>query len=143
MGNYPKRERHQRAQYARLMSLSLPDVAGTAGAAARSCSEAVVSRLPTAPNCHSHLFMAYNAMCRRGDASCLEEPYPATGSIKHDAACNDAVRGSGQDSCLCRHLRCRSTRKQWDRAVAGPECGSLTHRLGRLQIGSCVGRFKV
>jgi hypothetical protein len=33
--------------------------------------------------------------------------------------------------------------KQWDRAAAGPECGSLTHRLGRLQIGSCVGRFKV
>jgi hypothetical protein len=89
--------------------------------------------------------MAYSAMCRRGDASCLEEPYPATGPIKHDAACNDAVLGSGQDSCLSAgiYAAVAPACKQWDRAVAGPECGSLTHRLGRLQIGSCVGRFKV
>jgi hypothetical protein len=59
-------------------------------------------------------FMAtqwHTAPCASVDGTlCLEEPYPAQGPIEHDSACKEAVLGSGQDSCLCRHLRSRSTR---------------------------------
>lgn len=34
----------------------------------------------------------------------------AQGPMEHDGAGEEAVLGSGQDSCRCRHLRSRSTR---------------------------------
>jgi hypothetical protein len=148
MGDCPKRQRHQVCQIdetGEYQTRSQNRGSSCSGPARRRVRSAVWA---TARDGGIHgipsMLMAYRAVCLSRDASCLEEPYPATGPIQHDAACNDAVLGSGQQAasagiCAAVAPAC----KQWVRAVAGPDHGSLTHRHRRPQIGSCVGRFKV
>ena len=105
-------------------------VARTAGAAARDllggeCGKAACQMArDTGIHGIPGMLMAYCAMCLSRDPSCLEEPYPATGPIEHDAACNDAVLRSGQTAAsagICAAVA--PVCKQWDRAVAGPDHG--------------------